>query len=278
MTRNGPQSTDHLDALVDLVDRGSIHTVEVATPDTQGHVRGKRVPARRFVERIATAGLNIADAMFVFDAQNDLPDNPYVNMESGFLDCRLIPDLASLRVLSHRPGYALVFADAVDAHGAPHPLSPRARAHRTGRALPPSGPRSVRRHRARVLPLHRRLAAHPAAHPIQLAHRRPAHRGRPAGDARGARRRGDRSRVVELRVRPGPGRDQHRTVGCAHDRRQHRPLQEHRQAGRGATRPAGDVHGQAVVRLVGLGHARPHQPHQGRRQHLRARASTSRPG
>ncbi len=126
MTRNGTQSTDDLDALVDLVDRGSIHTVEVATPDTQGHVRGKRVPARRFVERVATTGLNIADAMFVFDAQNDLPDNPYVNMESGFLDCRLIPDLASLRVLSHRPGYALVFADAVDAHGEPHPLSPRA--------------------------------------------------------------------------------------------------------------------------------------------------------
>lgn len=102
-----------------------IHTVEIATADTQGHLRGKRVPIERFFESVTTSGVNVADAIFVFDVQNDLPDNPYINMDSGYLDCRLVPDLSTARVLSHRPGYGLVFADVLDDHGAPHPLAPR---------------------------------------------------------------------------------------------------------------------------------------------------------
>ena len=69
--------------------------------------------------------MHIADAMFVFDMQNDLPENPYINMDSGYLDCHLVPDVGSGRILTHRPGYALVFADAYDSHGQPHPLAPR---------------------------------------------------------------------------------------------------------------------------------------------------------
>ena len=102
-----------------------IHTVEVAAPDTQGHLRGKRVPVERFFGRTLTSGVNIADAMFVFDIANDLPDNEFVNMDSGYLDCALIPDVTTLRLLTHRPGYALAFADAFDPHGSPHLLAPR---------------------------------------------------------------------------------------------------------------------------------------------------------
>ncbi len=102
-----------------------VHTVEVAAPDTQGHLRGKRVPVERFFTTTASSGVHIADAMFVFDMQNDLPDNPLINMDSGYLDCHLVPDVASGRILTHRPGYALVFADAYDHTGAPHPLAPR---------------------------------------------------------------------------------------------------------------------------------------------------------
>ncbi len=102
-----------------------VHTVEVGAPDTQGHLRGKRVPIDRFFATTVRTGVNIADAMFVFDMQNDLVDNPYINMDSGFLDCKLVPDVSTGRILSHRPGYAIVFADAVDPHGAPHPNAPR---------------------------------------------------------------------------------------------------------------------------------------------------------
>jgi len=103
-----------------------LHTVELAVPDTQGHLRGKRVPAQRFLETTHSSGANIADAMFVFDMQNDLPDNEFVNMDTGYLDAHIIPDNATGRVFTHRPGYGIVFADAVNEHGDPHPLSPRA--------------------------------------------------------------------------------------------------------------------------------------------------------
>ncbi|WP_420639958.1 glutamine synthetase family protein [Candidatus Poriferisocius sp.] len=105
--------------------KAEVHTVEVATPDTQGHLRGKRVPVDRFFRTTATDGLNIADAIFTFDMQNDLPDHPFINMESGFLDCRLVPDPSTARIFSHRPGYALVFSDAFDPHDRPHPAAPR---------------------------------------------------------------------------------------------------------------------------------------------------------
>ena len=102
-----------------------VHTVEVATPDTQGHLRGKRVPVERFFASVADQGVAMADAIYVMDAQDDLTDNPLINMDSGYLDCRLIPDLATGRVFTHRPGYAIVFADALDEHGGPHALAPR---------------------------------------------------------------------------------------------------------------------------------------------------------
>ncbi|MGA9279640.1 glutamine synthetase family protein [Ilumatobacter sp.] len=102
-----------------------IHTVEVAAPDTLGHLRGKRVPIDRFFATTVEDGVNIADAMFIFDMQNDLVDDPYINMGSGFLDCTLIPDVSTGRILTHRPGYAIVLADAFAPHGEPHPHSPR---------------------------------------------------------------------------------------------------------------------------------------------------------
>lgn len=102
-----------------------IHTVELAAPDTQGHLRGKRVPVKRFLEDTHRSGANVADAMFVFDMQNDLPDNEFVNMDTGYLDCHLTPDMTTGRLLTHRPGYAIVIADAEDPDGNPHPLAPR---------------------------------------------------------------------------------------------------------------------------------------------------------
>ena len=114
-----------IEAFRTACDAAGVHTVEVAAPDTQGHLRGKRVPIERFFRSIAEGGVHIADAMFVFDIQNDLPENPYINMDSGYLDCHLVPDLQSWRILPHRSGYALVFADAYDEHGNVHGLSPR---------------------------------------------------------------------------------------------------------------------------------------------------------
>lgn len=112
------------DTVAEVLAAAGVHTVEVATPDTQGRLRGKRVPVQRFCTRTVDAGVNIADAIFVFGMQDEINDDPYINMEAGYLDCTLRPDLGTLRLLSHRPGYAIVFAGAHEEAG-PHPISPR---------------------------------------------------------------------------------------------------------------------------------------------------------
>ena len=109
----------------DAIARHCIHTVEVGAVDTYGHLRGKRVPAQRFLDTVAKGGVNIADAIYVFDMQCEIVDSPVINMGTGYLDMHLTPDLASLRILTHRPGYAIVLSDAFDEHGNRHQLDPR---------------------------------------------------------------------------------------------------------------------------------------------------------
>lgn len=120
---NEPITT--IDALRAAAVEHGLHTIEVAVPDTQGHLRGKRVPVQRFLEAGYSNGVNMADAIFVFDMQNDMPENEFLNMETGYLDSHIVPDIGTSRILTHRPGYALVFGDAKDQHGEPHALAPR---------------------------------------------------------------------------------------------------------------------------------------------------------
>ncbi len=108
------------------VEHHGIHTVEVGVTDTYGHLRGKRVPAARFFKSVAHGGLNIADAIYVFDIQCDIVDAPTINMGTGYLDAHLTPDLATFRLLPHRPGYAIVLAHSTDEHDHAHRLDPRA--------------------------------------------------------------------------------------------------------------------------------------------------------
>jgi glutamine synthetase len=114
-----------IDEFRTLAAEHELHTVELAIADTQGHLRGKRIPVARFLDVVHASGCHIADAMFVFDMANDLPDNEFINMDAGYLDCHLVPDNTTGRILGHRPGYGLVLADAKDQHGQPHPLAPR---------------------------------------------------------------------------------------------------------------------------------------------------------
>ncbi len=113
-----------LETFRSLTKEHGIHTVEVAHPDNYGHLRGKRLPVERFFGA-GLKGIGIADAIFIMDIHCDLVDNPWISMDSGFLDTILIPDVSSARLLSHRPGYALVFTDSFDEHGEPHQMSPR---------------------------------------------------------------------------------------------------------------------------------------------------------
>ncbi|MDP6215276.1 MAG: hypothetical protein QGI41_10105, partial [Acidimicrobiales bacterium] len=62
--------THTLESFRTLCDEHDVHTVEIAVPDTQGHLRGKRIPRERFFAACAARGVAIADAIFVFDMQN----------------------------------------------------------------------------------------------------------------------------------------------------------------------------------------------------------------
>ncbi len=108
-----------------ILSGSAAHTVEVAIVDTYGHLRGKRFPVDHFLRSVAEGGCHLADAIYIFDLHNDLVDSPYINMGLGFLDTHLVPDLGTLRIFGHRPGYALVFADSLDPTHALHPIAPR---------------------------------------------------------------------------------------------------------------------------------------------------------
>jgi glutamine synthetase len=119
------QNAELLDDIALRIREHQIHTVEVAVTDTYGHMRGKRVPAERFLRSVASGGVNIADAIYVFDPLCEIVDAPTINMGTGYLDMHLTPDLATFRVLTHRPGYGIVFCSAHHEDGTPHELDPR---------------------------------------------------------------------------------------------------------------------------------------------------------
>ncbi len=144
------------------------------------------------------------------------------------------------------------------------PARAASRAHRTGRALPGARTRPGASPPSSSSTSARRLAAHPAAHPVQLADRcrctsrtscwRCARRS-PVPGSKSSRR---TSSTAPVRSRSTPGRPMRVTTADNTVL-----FKMHREAGRRSTRPAGDVHAQAVRRSVGFGHARPHQPRDG---------------
>ncbi len=122
---HGRSATDSIEALAAVLREHEVHTVELAATDLFAHLRGRRIPTQRFLASIASNGANFPEALFAATIECDIVDSPTINMETGFCDVHLQPDLSSARVFTHRPGYAIVFADVHTHGGAPHPMSPR---------------------------------------------------------------------------------------------------------------------------------------------------------
>jgi glutamine synthetase len=90
---------------------GAVETVAICTPDLNGKLMGKRVPARRFLEHLP-AGIEISCSIYVYDdEQNVLEGFPEIGEQNGWADMAASPDLVSLRRLAHLDRAALVFAD-----------------------------------------------------------------------------------------------------------------------------------------------------------------------
>lgn len=127
-----PAVRDHdvASALALLEERG-VDTLIVAGCDTHGIMRGKRIPVGE-ARGALTDGINLCNVMWVIDvAESDFVPRPgdvrgyFPTERNGYPDVRLVPDLATLRVVPWHENTALVLGDFTTPHGDPVPIAPR---------------------------------------------------------------------------------------------------------------------------------------------------------
>ncbi|PXX71327.1 L-glutamine synthetase [Nocardia tenerifensis] len=95
----------------------SITTVELATPDMTGAIRGKRIPVDSFLAGGLSGGVGLSSAVLAWDYQMEVIETADFSWSNGYPDIFLRPDVATLRLVPWKPHTALVFCDVVDASG-----------------------------------------------------------------------------------------------------------------------------------------------------------------
>jgi glutamine synthetase len=102
-----------LDELRDRIERREIETVICGMPDLWGRLVGKRVTGRTFLRTVlGEEGLHGSLYLFVVDMDMDpRPGYALASWENGFLDCRFVPDMETLRVIPWLAKTALVICD-----------------------------------------------------------------------------------------------------------------------------------------------------------------------
>ena len=95
-------------------------------PDGYGRLLGKRIVGRHFVEHVLEHGVHACIYLFTVDMEMEpLPGFALTSWERGYGDMKLVPDLATLRVIPWLPKTALVFCDVYDEDGRPIEEAPR---------------------------------------------------------------------------------------------------------------------------------------------------------
>lgn len=109
-----------------LVRKGDIDTVLTVFPDGYGRLLGKRVVGRHFVDRARHEGVHACIYLFTVDMEMEpLPGFRLTSWERGYGDMRLVPDLATLRLVPWLPKTVLVFCDVYTEEGEPIEEAPR---------------------------------------------------------------------------------------------------------------------------------------------------------
>lgn len=114
-------------ALETWIKEKGVTEIELMLPDMNGIIRGKVVPAMRFLQGVERGTLRIASSILTVTMTGDYPDLPSgIDEAIQDPDCVLIPDPASIRVA---PGYrtptAFVMTDAYTKDGSAIDLAPR---------------------------------------------------------------------------------------------------------------------------------------------------------
>src|SRR5262245_9670481 len=109
-----------------LIRSGEIDTVLTVFPDHYGRLMGKRVVGRHFLEQVVDGGVHACIYLFTVDMEMEpLPGFTLTSWERGYGDMKMVPDLATLRLVPWLPKTALVFCDVVTEEGEPIEEAPR---------------------------------------------------------------------------------------------------------------------------------------------------------
>ncbi|RPF39385.1 glutamine synthetase family protein [Streptomyces sp. TLI_185] len=120
-----PAGTVSPAVLREYVERGEITTVRFAVPDMQGRPKGKMLSAPVFVERMNSEGEMCAYVLATDINMTPLDGFDLTGWQQGYGDLGVKADPASMRLLPHQPGTALVIGEAFHHNGTPVEVAPR---------------------------------------------------------------------------------------------------------------------------------------------------------
>ncbi|MEU2740647.1 glutamine synthetase family protein [Streptomyces sp. NPDC007095] len=107
------------------VERADITTVMLAVPDMMGRLKGKRLNAETFIERLQSGAEACAYILATDVDMSPVPGYDLTGWETGYGDLSVIPDLHSIRRLPYLPQTALIHADVAHASGELVEVAPR---------------------------------------------------------------------------------------------------------------------------------------------------------
>jgi glutamine synthetase len=105
-----------LDQLLALMSSGEVDNVVCAAPDPYGRLVGKRLTPHAFrTLAVDGEGINASTFVFAVDLEMNPIELPVSNIESGYPDFRLVPDLSTLRRVPWEPNSVVALCDAYEA-------------------------------------------------------------------------------------------------------------------------------------------------------------------
>jgi len=105
-----------LEEVRQLLRRGDVDTVMCATPDPYGRLVGKRLTAKAFEDLcVAGEGVNSSTFIFAVDLEMNPIELPVSNIENGYVDFRLVPDVETFRRIPWEPTTVVAVCDAFEA-------------------------------------------------------------------------------------------------------------------------------------------------------------------
>ncbi|MBI3637962.1 MAG: glutamine synthetase [Candidatus Rokubacteria bacterium] len=112
--------------LESLIRKGDVDTVLTVFPDGYGRLMGKRVVGRHFLEHVLDDGVHACIYLFTVDMEMEpLPGFTLTSWERGYGDMKMVPDMATLRLIPWLPKTALMFCDVYSEDGEPIEEAPR---------------------------------------------------------------------------------------------------------------------------------------------------------